>query len=137
MSEAQKDPLAIGLGALGAGVGLGGGTIVAALLVVQAIQRRLDPASYREAVADPLIIGLFAGVAVGATFGWRRSRALDNVWQQGVIGVLAAVGALIVGFIAEPVHRFVGLTGLVVWGLASLAVGVAGGRWAVKGSGTA
>lgn len=129
-----KDPLAIGLGALACGLGLGGGTIVAALLVVQALQRRLDPASYRQAAADPLVIGLVAGIMVGATFGWRRSRTLDNIWQRGVIGVLASVGALLVGFIAAPVHRFVGLSGLVVWGLASLALGVAGGRWAIRGS---
>jgi hypothetical protein len=44
----EKDPVAIGLGALACGSGLGGGTIVAALVVVQGLQRRLDPASYRE-----------------------------------------------------------------------------------------
>jgi NhaP-type Na+/H+ or K+/H+ antiporter len=130
----QKDPLAIGLGALAGGTGLGGGVIVTALLVVQALQRRLDPTSYRQAAADPLLLGLVAAIAVGATFGWWRSRALDNIWQRGVIGVLAAIGALLVGFIAAPVHRFVGLLGLVAWGLASLGLGVAGGRWAARGS---
>ena len=130
----EKDPVAIGLGALACGSGLGGGTIVAALVVVQGLQRRLDPASYREAAADPLIVGVAAGIAVAATFGWRRSHALDNLWQRGVIAILGAVGALIVGFLAAPLHRFGGLPGLVVWGLASLALGVAGGRWAISGS---
>ena len=131
----EKDPLAIGLGALACGSGLGGATIVAALVVVQALQRRLDPASYRAAAADPLLVGVLAGIAAAATFGWRRSHPLDNLWQRGVIATLAAVGALLVGFVGAPLHRFGGLPGLVVWGLASLALGVAGGRWAVSGSG--
>jgi len=129
-----KDPLAIGLGALACGVGLGGGTIIAALLVVQELQRRLDPTSYRQAAADPLVLGLLAGIAVGAAFGWRKSRALENIWQRGVIAVLATVGALLLGFLAAPVHRLAGLWGLPVWGLASLALGVTGGRWATRGS---
>lgn len=135
-APSQKDPLAIGLGALACGSGLGGGTIVAALVIVQGLQRRLDPASYRDAAADPLIVGVAAGMAVAVTFGWRRSHALDNVWQRGVIATLAAVGALIAGFLAAPLHRFGGLIGLVLWGLASLALGVAGGRWAMRGSRT-
>ena len=130
----EKDPLAIGLGALACGVGLGGGTIIAALLVVQELQRRLDPTSYRQAAADPLVLGLLAGIAVGAAFGWRKSRALENIWQRGVIAVLATVGALLLGFLAAPVHRLAGLWGLPVWGLASLALGVTGGRWATRGS---
>ncbi len=130
----EKDPLAIGLGALACGVGLGGGTIIAALLVVQGLQRRLDPTSYRQAAADPLVLGLLAGIAVGAAFGWRKSRALENLWQRGVIAVLATVGALLLGFLAAPVHRLAGLWGLPVWGLASLALGVTGARWAIRGS---
>jgi hypothetical protein len=130
-----KDPLAIGLGALACGVGLGGGTIIAALLVVQGLQRRLDPTSYRQAAADPLVLGLLAGIAVGAAFGWHKSRALENIWQRGVIAVLATVGALLLGFLAAPVHRLAGLWGLPVWGLASLALGLAGGRWSTRGSG--
>ena len=130
----EKDPLAIGLGALVCGVGLGGGTIIAALLVVQGLQRRLDPTSYRQAAADPLVLGLLAGIAVGAAFGWRKSRALENLWQRGVIAVLATVGALLLGFLAAPVHRLAGLWGLPVWGLASLALGVTGARWAIRGS---
>ena len=66
--------------------------------------------------------------------GWLRSRALDNVWQRGVIAVLGAVGALIVGFIAWPVDQLLGRTGLIVWGVASLVVGGAGSAWARKGS---
>ncbi len=88
----EKDPLAIGLGALACGAGLGGGTIIAALLVVQGLQRRLDPTSYRQAAADPLVLGLLAGIAVGAAFGWRKSRALENLWQRGVIAPLGDTG---------------------------------------------
>ena len=111
----EKDPLAIGLGALACGAGLGGGTIIAALLGLFVVQK-------------------FGTGRVGAAFGWRKSRALENLWQRGVIAVLATVGALLLGFLAAPVHRLAGLWGLPVWGLASLALGVTGGRWATRGS---
>jgi len=92
--------------------------------------------TYPESAADPLLAGTVAGLAVAATFGWRRSRALDNVSQRGVIGVMAAVGAVLVGFIAWPADRLFGLTGLATWGAAAFAVGIAGSTWALKGQGT-
>jgi len=65
----------------------------------------------------------------------RRSRGLDNVFQRGVIGVLSAVGGLLVGFLAWPVHRLLGLPGLVGWMAAGVALATAGSRWAMKGEG--
>jgi len=131
----EKDPLAIGLGALACGVGLGGATITLAQIVVKLLQGRIDPVRYREAAADPLLAGLFAGVLVATVFAWRRSRPLDNIWQSGVIGVLAGVGALLVGFLAAVADRFLGFAGLLVWGALGVAVGVRGSRWATRGSG--
>lgn len=130
----EKDPLAIGLGSLACGVGLGGATITLAQIAVKLLQGRIDPAQYREAAADPLLAGLFAGVLVAAVFSWRRSRSLDNIWQTGVIGVLAGVGALLVGFLAAVADRVLGFAGLLVWGALSVALGVAGSRWATRGS---
>ena len=79
---------------------------------------------------------MLAGVALGALFGWRRSIALGNVWQSGVIAVLAAVGALLIAFLfAKPVEIFFGFAGLAILGLAAAAFGIAGSRWAVKGTG--
>jgi hypothetical protein len=127
-----RDPLATGLGALATGVGLGGATITAAQGVVAQLRARLDPADYGM-VGDPLLAGLLAGVALAAFFGWRRSRALENVWQRGVIAVLSAVGTLIVGFLAEVAFRLGGTIGLIGWGCASLALGIAGSRWAMTG----
>ena len=121
----MKDPLAIGLGALVCGTGLGGGTIVAGLVIVRAFERH---------PADVVMIGTAAGLAVAGNFGWWRSRGLDNISQRGVIGVLSAVGALLVGFIGWPVHRFLGLAGLIAWGLAAFAAGAAGNTWARRGS---
>lgn len=135
MRVGQKDPLAIGIGALAAGTGLGGATITLAQIFVKLLQGRVDPEHYREAAADPLLAGLLAGVAVAGLFGWRRSQALENLWQRGVIAVLAAVGALLVGFLAAVADRFLKLPGLVVWGVLSLAVGVTASRWAIAGSG--
>ncbi|MBI1968020.1 MAG: hypothetical protein HYS40_08525 [Gemmatimonadetes bacterium] len=125
------------MGALGCGIGFAGATITLTQIVVQLMQRHLDEASYREAAGDPLLAGLLAGVAIGAFFGIRRSRALENIYQRGVIGVLAAVGGLLVGFLAALLHHLLGLTGLILWAAASLALGIAGGRWATVGTGEA
>jgi hypothetical protein len=129
-----KDPLAVGLGSLACGAGFGGGTIVAGLVIVRALERQVSVASYEESAADPVLVGAFAGMAVAAGFGWWRSRSLDNIWQRGVIAVMAAVGAVLVGFIAWPVDRLVGVAGLVAWAVASVVVGAAGGAWARRGS---
>ena len=135
MSDPIKDPLAIGLGALATGVGLGGATVTLAQGVVSILRERVDPMYYPFVGGDPLLAGLAAGVALAAIFGWRRSRGIDNIWQRGVIAVLAAVGALLVGFLAALAHGLGGFVGLVVWGAASLALGIVGSQWAVRGSG--
>jgi len=129
-----KDPLAIGLGALACGAGLGGGTIVAALVIVRTLEHHVSASNYQESAADPVLAGTLAGLAVGATFGWRRSRWLDNVWQRGVIGALSTVGALLLGFIAWPIDHLFGVGGLAVWGAASFVLGGAASAWAVRGS---
>ena len=134
MTDVRRDPLAIGLGALACGAGIGGATITLAQLVVKLLQGRLEPDRYREAAGDPLLAGLLAGVAVAGIFGWRRSRPLENLWQNGVIGVLAAVGALLVGFLAAVADRLLGFPGLIAWGLLSVAVGTAASRWAIAGA---
>jgi MYXO-CTERM domain-containing protein len=128
----QKDPLAVGLGALLSGVGLGGTVITFAEILVNALRRRLDVSDYQRAAPDPLFAGLLAALVVGALFGWRRSRDLDNVWQRGVIAVLAAVGALLVGFLGAVADRLLGLSGLILWGLLAVGVGLAGSRWATR-----
>ena len=130
----MKDPLAVGLGSLACGTGFGGGTIVAALVIVRTLERHVSAASYEESAADPVLVGAFAGLVAAAGFSWWRSRALENIWQRGVIAVMAAVGAVLVSFIAWPVDRLLGLGGLAAWGAASLVVGGAGSAWAAKGS---
>ena len=132
----RKDPLAIGLGALACGIGLGGGTITLFLLVLRAVQR-IDLARYGESLSDtPLdLIGLFVGIVVAAFFGWRRSTALDNLWQRGVIAMLGAVGALLVNFFFAPLaDYFLGIAGLGLLAAGSITLGVAGGRWATRGA---
>ena len=136
MSEApptpQRDPLAIGLGALATGAGLGGAVVTLAQIFVELLQTRLEPADYQRVADDPLMAGLFAGIAVAALFAWRRSTPLENLWQSGVIGVLSAVGALLIGFLAAVADRFLGLVGMIAWGLLSVACGVLGSRWAMR-----
>ena len=133
----EKDPLAIGLGALACGIGLGGGAIALTLTAVRAFQH-VDLTRYGEAVSDTsldITAGLAAGIALAAVFGWRRSRPLDNDWQRGVIGVLSAVGALIMAFLAVPFWHFLRFPGLIVWAAANLALGFAGSAWAIRGKG--
>ena len=126
MSEApQKDFLAIGLGALATGATL-------AQIFVELLQTHLEPADYQRVAGDPLMAGLLAGVVIAALFAWRRSTPLENLWQSGVIGVLAAVGALLITFLAAVADRFLGLAGMIAWGFASVACGVLGSRWAVR-----
>lgn len=128
----EKDPLPIGLGALLAGVGLGGGVITLAQILVSEMRQRLDVVDYQRAFPDALFFGLLGALAVAALFGWRRSRGIENVWQRGVIAVLAAVGALLVGFLAAVADRMLGLAGLVLWGAAAVGAGLAGSRWASR-----
>jgi hypothetical protein len=129
-----KDPLAIGLGALTCGAGLGGGTIVAGLVIVRSLERHASAAAYEEIAGDPVLVATFAGLVVAAAFGWRRTRALENAWQRGVIEVMSAVGAVLVGFIAWPVDRLLHIPGLVAWAALSFIIGGVGSSWAVKGS---
>jgi hypothetical protein len=134
VSGIPKDPVAVGLGALAAGAGLGGATFTLGQLGVKLLQGRLDPERYREAAPDPLLAGMLAGVAVAVLFGWRRSRPVENLWQRGVISVLAAVGALLVGVLAAVADRLLGFAGLVAWGILGAVVGAAGSRWAIAGA---
>ncbi len=137
MSDAPapaKDPLAIGLGSLATGVGIGGGCLTIAQIVFELLQHGLAPAALREGAPYFLLAGPITAGAVGAGFGWHRSLTLENIWQRGVIGVLAAVGAVLVGFLAAPVDRFFGLPGMLVWLAASLWLGIAGNRWALQGT---
>ena len=133
VQDPVKDPLAIGLGALATGVGLGGATLTLAQGVVSVLRDRVDPVYWRFIGDDPLWSGVGASLALGAFFGWVRSRGIDNIWQRGVIGVLAAVGALLVGFLAAVAYSLGNMIGLAVWGCASLALSVLGSRWATKG----
>lgn len=130
-----KDPLAIGLGSLFMGAGLGGACLTSAQIIAGLLRHQLDPTAYRETAADPLLAGLIAAVGVGGACGWYRSWPLENIWQRGVIGVLAAVGAILIGFLAAPLDRFFGVLGMIVWLAADVAFGIAGRRWAIKGKG--
>jgi len=126
-NEPVKDPLALGLGSLASGVGFGGACMTTAQIVVALNQERYDTHGYL------LAAGLLSGLGVGATCGWYRSYLLDNIWQRGVIAVLAAVGAILIGFLAAPLDRFFGLLGMIVWLLLNIAFGILATRWAIRG----
>jgi hypothetical protein len=129
-----RDPLAVGIGALATGVGLGGAFVTLTVLVVRVLQR-VEVGRYGESVSaiDP-IWGILGGIGLGAFFGWRRSRPLPNTWQRGVISILAVFGALFLAILAAPVWHFFRFVGLLVLAVGCLAAGVAGSHWAVAGA---
>lgn len=106
-----------------------------AQIVVSLLREHLEGVAYQDAAPDPLFYGLFAALGLAAFFGWRRSHPIGNIWQRGVIAVLAAVGALIIGFLGAIADHLLGLPGLIGWGVVAIVVGVAGSRWAMRGGG--
>ncbi|HEY6809260.1 MAG TPA: hypothetical protein VI160_10790 [Gemmatimonadales bacterium] len=110
------------------------------LVLVRALQQA-DVARYGVAVADTsmdVLVGVFAGVAVAAFFGWRRSWGIENIFQRGVISALSAFGTLFVAFVLTWMVE--GLLGF--WGLVGLCVllfagGIASGMWACGSFGEA
>ena len=136
MTDARvKDPLALGLGSLASGVAFGGACLTVAQIIASLLRGDLEPSVYRQTAPDPLLAGLIAAVGLGGVLGWYRSADLDNIWQRGVIAVLAAVGAIVIGFLAAPLDRFFGLLGLIVWLLLNVAFGILATRWAIRGKG--
>lgn len=133
--ETVKDPLSLGLGSLGAGVGFGGACLTIAQIVASILRGDVEPTVYRQTVPDPLLAGLIAAIGVGGAVGWYRSGSLENIWQRGVIAVLAAIGAILIGFLAAPLDRFFGVIGMIIWLAINVVIGVAATRWARKGKG--
>jgi hypothetical protein len=129
--DAPKDPLALGLGALGGGAGFGSAFMTMAQIALRLLQDQFERIGYQILTA-----GVIAAVGVGGAYGWYRSFSLDNLWQRGVIAVLASVGALLIGFMAAPLDGLFGIAGMLVWLALTIAFAVASARWALTGKGT-
>ena len=128
--EPVNDPLALGLGSLAAGVGFGAACMTASQIALSVNQQRFELLGYYVLTA-----GLIAAVGVGGAVGWYRSFSLDNIWQRGVIAVLAAVGSILIGFLAALLDRFFGIRGMIVWLLLNIVFGIIATRWALRGKG--
>ena len=134
-----KDPVAIGLGALGAGLGLGGGVLTVSLALVRAVEHANISSRVGDVAVDTstdILVGLFAGIAVAAFFGWRRSRGIDNIFQRGAIAAIAAFGAVMIAFVfTTAVDHFFGWIGVAVFGLLLIVGGLWSGTWACRAAG--
>jgi hypothetical protein len=108
-------------------------------LVLVRVLQQADVARYGVAVVDTsgdILAGMFAGIAVAAFFGWRRSWGIENIFQRGVIAALSAFGTLLVGFVLTwTIEGLLGFWGLVGLCAALLAGGVASGMWACRTTG--
>jgi hypothetical protein len=133
--ESTKDPLAIGLGSLGGGVGFGSALISTAQIITAILRdyRTTDPVT--DPASKALTAGLLLAIGVGGGFAWYRSFPLDNIWQRGVIAILGAVGALLIGFLGAPIYRLINIPGLIAWVLIGVIIGIMGNRWALRGKG--
>ena len=127
--------MAVGLGALATGVGLGGAAVTFVLIVIRLLQY-IEVGRYGESVSevDPTW-ALLAAIVVGAFFGWRRSVPLESPWQRGVITTLSVFGALFFAILAAPIWHFLQFIGLLILFGGCLALGVSGSRWSVTGAG--
>ena len=134
--ESVKDPLALGLGSLAAGVGFGSACLSASQ-VVTAVVRDYGSTDPNDVGSKALAAGMALAIGVGGGYAWYRSAALENIWHRGVIAVLAAIGAVLAGFLGAPVYHLTHLLGLVVWAILGIAVGIGATRWALQGRGTA
>jgi hypothetical protein len=107
-------------------------------VLVRALQQA-DVARYGVSVVDTsvdILAGMFAGIAVAAFFGWRRSWGIENIFQRGVIAALSAFGTLMVGFLLTwTVEGLLGFWGLVGLCVLLLAGGIASGMWACRNAG--
>jgi hypothetical protein len=106
-----------------------------AQIVVSQLRRHLEAVAYQQAFPDPLFYGMIAALVLAVFFGWRRSVPIENVWQRGVVAVLAAVGGLLIGFLGAVADGLLGLPGLILWCAAAVTLGVAGSGWARRGTG--
>jgi hypothetical protein len=128
-TEPVKDPLALGLGSLASGVGFGGACMTVSQIVVGLNENNYNANGY------VLAGGVLTALGVGGMCGWFRSYHLENVWQQGVIAVLGAIGAILIGFLAAPIDKFFGVVGMSVWLACTITLGVLATRWASRGRG--
>jgi len=134
--ESVKDPLALGMGSLAAGVGFGSACLSASQ-VVTAMALDYGSTDPNDVGSKALAAGLVLAIGVGGGYAWYRSAALENIWHRGVIAVLAAIGALLAGFLGAPAYHLTHLLGLIVWVILGIAVGIAATRWALQGRGPA
>jgi len=128
--QSVKDPLTLGLGSLASGVAFGGACMTVSQIALRLSEEKFETVGYYELTA-----GLIAAVGVGGAVGWYRSGTLDNIWQRGVIAILGAVGAVLIGFLAAPLDRFLGIIGMIVWLLLCVGFGIVATRWANSGKG--
>ena len=130
-STPVPDPVALVLRSLafGAATGLAGLALVT--WTVRTLQLGRPPAQ-PPALDSPavliLLLGTLAAIVAGGVATWKSLAPIRNPWRQGVLAMIAGVGAFVLSLVTWPIDRAFGRTGLLGLALAAAALALLLGR---------
>ena len=123
----ESDPVALVLRSLafGAATGLAGLALVT--WTVRTLQAG-QPAAAAPALDSPaalvLLVGTLGAMVAGGAATWKALAPIRNPWRQGVLAMIAGVGAFVISLVTWPIDRAYGRNGLLALALAAAALAV-------------
>jgi hypothetical protein len=110
---------------MGLAVALGTGAMALVLLLTRALIAGAGEGGEPDPFATPgmvLLLGTGAACLLAFVTVWLLLRPIGNPYRQGGLASVAGLVTLVVGFLAAPVHYYLGARGLAaVVGVAALA----------------
>jgi hypothetical protein len=86
------------------------------------------PAAAPPALDSPaalvLLLGTLAAIVAGGAATWKALSPIRNPWRQGVLAMIAGLGAFVVSLVTWPIDRAFGRNGLLALALAAAALAV-------------
>ncbi len=110
-----NDPVGLALASLGAGTTAGAAVLTGGILVLRTVQRAGMAAEGSDTGFTVLTISTLTGIVTAVAVGWARSRALDDTWRRGVIGMLSVFGMALLAGITVPAELVGGRVGLAIY----------------------